>query len=219
MDKKKETMDQASELRDKAKIKKAYPPRSKVHADKKKKTKWKIHYPIVRLVFISFLLIPIVILAVTQQQKGNSILSKILPTENRMAEQIQISKPTSQPSQEEEKDEDKEEKDEEVVIVDKQTDSTISEPKDSGNNSNNNTNDPKSEAEPKKEEEKVIDQQKIEDNVEIKYHTVEKEETLYRISMKYYNGRHGEKIIRDYNGLINNDIKEGQVLKIPIKKE
>lgn len=219
MDKKKETMDQASELRDKAKIKKAYPPRSKVHADKKKKTKWKIHYPIVRLVFISFLLIPIVILAVTQQQKGNSILSKILPTENRMAEPIQISKPTSQPSQEEEKDEDKEEKDEEVVIVDKQTDSTISEPKDSGNNSNNNTNDPKSEAEPKKEEEKVIDQQKIEDNVEIKYHTVEKEETLYRISMKYYNGRHGEKIIRDYNGLINNDIKEGQVLKIPIKKE
>ncbi|MGY3714155.1 LysM peptidoglycan-binding domain-containing protein [Sutcliffiella cohnii] len=216
MDKKKETKDQASELRDKAKIKKAYPPRSKVHADKKKKTKWKIHYPIVRLVFISFLLIPIVILAVTQQQKGNSILSKILPTENRMAEQIQISKPTSQPSQEDKKDE---EKDEEVVIVDKQTDSTISEPKDSGNNSNNNTNDPKSEAEPKKEEEKVIDQQKIEDNVEIKYHTVEKEETLYRISMKYYNGRHGEKIIRDYNGLINNDIKEGQVLKIPIKKE
>ncbi|AST92281.1 MULTISPECIES: LysM peptidoglycan-binding domain-containing protein [Sutcliffiella] len=215
MDKKKETKDQASELRDKAKIKKAYPPRSKVHADKKKKTKWKIHYPIVRLVFISFLLIPIVILAVTQQQKGNSILSKILPTENRMAEQIQISKPTSQPSQEDKKDE---EKDEEVVIVDKQTDSSISNPKDSGNNSNNNTKDPKSEAEPKKEE-KVIDRQKIEDNVEIKYHTVEKEETLYRISMKYYNGRHGEKIIRDYNGLINNDIKEGQVLKIPIKKE
>ncbi|KKB92671.1 MULTISPECIES: LysM peptidoglycan-binding domain-containing protein [Bacillus] len=50
-------------------------------------------------------------------------------------------------------------------------------------------------------------------------HTVQKKETLYRISMKYYKSRTGEEKIRAYNHLNGNDVYTGQVLDIPIMDE
>lgn len=47
------------------------------------------------------------------------------------------------------------------------------------------------------------------------YHTVQKGETLFNISKKYFNGRHGEEIIKEWNNLKDNEIYIGQVLKIP----
>ncbi|MCY9094182.1 LysM peptidoglycan-binding domain-containing protein [Bacillus inaquosorum] len=47
-------------------------------------------------------------------------------------------------------------------------------------------------------------------------HTVQKKETLYRISMKYYKSRSGEEKIRAYNHLNGNDVYTGQVLDIPL---
>jgi LysM repeat protein len=49
-------------------------------------------------------------------------------------------------------------------------------------------------------------------------HEVKKEETLYRISMKYYNSRSGEKLIREHNHLSGNEVYIGQILEIPIRK-
>lgn len=46
-------------------------------------------------------------------------------------------------------------------------------------------------------------------------HTVQSGETLYQISMKYFDSRAGEQIIKDANGLISDKIKVGQILKIP----
>ncbi|WHY12311.1 LysM peptidoglycan-binding domain-containing protein [Peribacillus frigoritolerans] len=49
-------------------------------------------------------------------------------------------------------------------------------------------------------------------------HTVQGEETLFRISMNYYKSQEGIALIREWNGLNGNEISKGQVLKIPIKK-
>lgn len=50
-------------------------------------------------------------------------------------------------------------------------------------------------------------------------HTVQKKETLYRISMKYYKSRSGEEKIRAYNHLNGNEVYTGQVLDIPLMDE
>jgi LysM repeat protein len=54
-------------------------------------------------------------------------------------------------------------------------------------------------------------------NVEVITHTVKDNETLYKISMKYYGSRKGEAIIREYNNLEDNNIYVGQELKIPLE--
>ncbi|WLR50081.1 LysM peptidoglycan-binding domain-containing protein [Bacillus tianshenii] len=47
-------------------------------------------------------------------------------------------------------------------------------------------------------------------------HTVQENENLYRISLKYYGSRKGEAIIRRANNLEGNRVEVGQVLKIPL---
>ncbi len=47
-------------------------------------------------------------------------------------------------------------------------------------------------------------------------HVVKEGETLFTISMKYYNNRNGEEIIQDENNLKDIEVKPGQVLKIPL---
>ncbi|MGE6629498.1 LysM peptidoglycan-binding domain-containing protein [Bacillus sp. NPDC077027] len=64
-------------------------------------------------------------------------------------------------------------------------------------------------AEKKKEEEKKY--------TRVVKHTVGPKETLYRISMKYYQNRSGEEKIRAYNNLRDNSVYSGQVLNIPLE--
>ncbi|OZM57240.1 hypothetical protein CIB95_07185 [Lottiidibacillus patelloidae] len=54
-------------------------------------------------------------------------------------------------------------------------------------------------------------------NVKIVIHTVIDNETLYKISMKYYGSRKGEQLIKEYNKLEDNNIYVGQELKIPLE--
>jgi len=48
------------------------------------------------------------------------------------------------------------------------------------------------------------------------YHTVKPKETLFKISMKYYQSQKGIDIIKKANKLQNESIYSGQVLKIPL---
>ncbi|MGM9987531.1 MAG: LysM peptidoglycan-binding domain-containing protein, partial [Bacillaceae bacterium] len=50
-------------------------------------------------------------------------------------------------------------------------------------------------------------------------HTVVAGDTLYSVSMKYYQTRDGESFIRSLNGLTSNELTPGQLLKIPPKAE
>jgi len=61
--------------------------------------------------------------------------------------------------------------------------------------------------------------EKTEEKVEeakIIYHTVQKGETLFRISMQYYKSQAGIEKIKEANGITNNEIVVGQSLKIPL---
>ena len=206
-------LDQATTLRERAaKEKETLPPRSKLHANKKKKTKWKIHYPMVRLIGIAFFLIPIAILAIVLNDDQN-IISKILPSESSIYEPVHVIKPTPSPKPPS-SEEDKEDL--------KDTEETIEEEEDIQEDVTEEQATESSETVAEEKEEKpepVIEETAINDEIEIIYHTVQKEETLFSISVKYYNGRHGEKIIKDFNNLITNQVNVGQTLKIPIKKD
>ncbi len=61
-------------------------------------------------------------------------------------------------------------------------------------------------SQPTKTEEKII------------YHTVQPQETLYRIAMNYYHSKAGVEIIQKANHLNGVQISTGQVLKIPLKQ-
>ncbi|MGX1193203.1 LysM peptidoglycan-binding domain-containing protein [Metabacillus sp. SLBN-84] len=56
------------------------------------------------------------------------------------------------------------------------------------------------------------------ENYRIVEHTVGPEDNLYRISVKYYGGRSGEDLIKQWNQLSGDSVYEGQVLKIPLKQ-
>lgn len=56
------------------------------------------------------------------------------------------------------------------------------------------------------------------DEYKVVLHTVQPQETLFRISMNYYKSQEGIALIQKWNGLNGNEISNGQVLKIPIKK-
>ncbi|MED4096523.1 LysM peptidoglycan-binding domain-containing protein, partial [Peribacillus simplex] len=76
----------------------------------------------------------------------------------------------------------------------------------------------KAAAEKKKAAENVQAAKPDKESYKVVLHTVQGEETLFRISMKYYKSQEGIALIREWNGLNGNEISKGQVLKIPIKK-
>ena len=55
-----------------------------------------------------------------------------------------------------------------------------------------------------------------EENVQVIEHTVKPQETLFRIAMNYYNSQAGIDKIKEWNNLENQDLKAGQILKIPL---
>src|SRR5690606_3428821 len=63
----------------------------------------------------------------------------------------------------------------------------------------------------------VTDQNEEQLSGQVVYHTVQKGETLYRISMKYFKSQEGIELIRKENGIAGNEINEGQKLKIPLQ--
>ncbi|WP_342614119.1 LysM peptidoglycan-binding domain-containing protein [Peribacillus frigoritolerans] len=76
----------------------------------------------------------------------------------------------------------------------------------------------KAETEKQKASENVQAAKPDKEGYKVVLHTVQGEETLFRISMNYYKSQEGIALIREWNGLNGNEISKGQVLKIPIKK-
>ncbi|WP_260286063.1 LysM peptidoglycan-binding domain-containing protein [Peribacillus aracenensis] len=76
----------------------------------------------------------------------------------------------------------------------------------------------KAETEKQKASENVQAANPDKEGYKVILHTVQGEETLFRISMNYYKSQEGIALIREWNGLNGNEISKGQVLKIPIKK-
>lgn len=47
------------------------PPRSELHRNKKKRTKWKLKYPLIRLLVLFFILLPIIFFSIYTYMGGN----------------------------------------------------------------------------------------------------------------------------------------------------
>ncbi|MBY0122555.1 LysM peptidoglycan-binding domain-containing protein [Bacillus sp. S/N-304-OC-R1] len=192
------------------------PPRSRLHREKRKKNKWKVKYPVIRLLALLFILLPITIFTMYNYLQKNSSSGTEKASTQSGYETIGFEEEKS------EKGTIIEEREEDVGKSD-QTDRDQKEEKDHVTPAPEspvvNHADDKSSV---KLDEKVEEEQKDKANesnseAEVIYHTVKANETMFRIAMKYYNSQAGIDIIKKANGLSSNDIQAGQVLKIPKK--
>jgi LysM repeat protein len=186
------------------------PPREQIHRQKRKKTKMKIKYPVIRLLVLSFVLLPIIIFSMNSyfNDKTRGGAEKTTAATSGY-ETVKFEETNTDQIVEEAKEEEQEEA---VVEVDMAVESEQNEevttpenvPVENGAESsetpastnNTETTNPQS---------KII------------LHTVQPGENLFRISMKYYNSKAGEEIIKKANKLLNENVYAGQVLKIPLE--
>ncbi|WP_077618634.1 LysM peptidoglycan-binding domain-containing protein [Bacillus sinesaloumensis] len=199
------------------------PSRSEVHNRKKKKTKFKVKYPIIRMLALLFILLPVVILS----YKFNSNPEQIETTPVKRSANFESISYENKENKPQEKDEVVEP---EPVKQEPETDPDPVPPVEEGRE----LEDENKEDTPNEEPEQVVvenntqdttektkqteqKQEKPNDRYDVKYHKVQADENLYRISMKYYNSRNGEDLIKKWNNLDGNTVIEGQILQIPIK--
>lgn len=187
--------EETSEVRDQL------PPREQIHREKRKKTKLKVKYPIIRILVLFFILLPIVIFsAYSYLEEGKSKRTEKVSGDSSGYEVINFEKSETESTTETKAEDKTVVEDEEAievqqpVISDTPVKSTVS--TDKGTDKNSSTT----------------------DTSNVIYHTVKKGENLYRISLKYYHSKAGEDIIRKANNLKGNEIYLGQVLEIPLNK-
>ncbi|MCD4839967.1 LysM peptidoglycan-binding domain-containing protein [Neobacillus sedimentimangrovi] len=214
-------------------IMKELPPREQRHREKKKKTKWKIKYPVIRLLVLLFILLPVIIFSVityldekripvAKKTSGDSIGYETINLKNVSSdEQLEENEQenTAETANEIEESQTKYEEKLPVIETDKieLTDknetvgnhAAINHSTVAGSNKENKNNevqgaDAVGESSNHTKKEKMI------------YHKVQQQETLFRIAMKYYHSQKGIEIIKRANHLNNEEIYVGQVLKIPL---
>ncbi|RSK27478.1 LysM peptidoglycan-binding domain-containing protein [Bacillus sp. HMF5848] len=216
--------DQAERLRERVELVKGaeqtteLPPRADIHKKKEnnKKVKLKVKYPIIRLLLLFFILLPISILAIkyySSEQNVKTVNEPQLQSDN-VYEAVNIDDkrdPKSEPDKEEAATPDVESQDEKTASeeVGQKIETEVSqEEEESTDNITSNQGSENTEA-PAENTVKKTD---------IVYHTVQPKETLFSISMKYFNSKEGIEIIQENNNLKSNEIYVGQRLTIPLNK-
>ncbi|MFF2448757.1 LysM peptidoglycan-binding domain-containing protein [Neobacillus sp. NPDC058068] len=213
------------------------PPREQIHRQKKKKTKWKIKYPVISFLVLSFILLPVIIYSVilysdggkkingTERNSGDSVGYETINLEKQKKDdesKVDKSDKSDQPMEIKVDSTElitPEEKSEEPKVEDDQPVTT--------NNANSSSPPPASNAANvnKQDSDKNIPQQEQKTNNQtntppkqdkIIYHTVKPQETLFKLAKKYYNSAKGIDIIKKANNLHSDQIQVGQVLKIPL---
>ena len=186
------------------------PPRSRLHHQKHKKNKWKLKYPVIRLLALFFILLPITIFSIYSAIAGDKV-GNILKTDGESSEgfeTINIEKYDNSTI-------DKEIQVEEET-VDEDSKSSVSTPEDP-----NSENDQDSQVQAGvTDTQDLVTRDKSNESITANtvYHTVQPGETIYRISIKYYKSKSGIDTIRSVNNLSSNEIRVGQVLTIPLNK-
>jgi LysM repeat protein len=206
------------------------PPRNDLHRSRKKKTKWKLRYPIIRLLALFFILLPITIFSVYSYLEGKKpIGAEKVSSSSEGYESINLE--TTQTEEKKQVNDDaknsggeSERKNENVVDPTVGTETTEKGTGDKNpvgqqiteNNQTDAIEKPESGLETDKNTSQQTSQKKDEEQNKIIYHTVQPQETLYRIAMKYYHSNSGIEKIKQANHLSNNNIETGKVLKIPL---
>ncbi|MFJ9382922.1 LysM peptidoglycan-binding domain-containing protein [Peribacillus sp. NPDC101481] len=249
--------DQAGELRsriERQKAKSSLPKRSKVHQNKKKKSKVKIKFPMIQLLALFFILLPIgfyTLYTYLQDRpvpvtKSDQVVLKeedkeSIPT-TATAEDLK-EKESAKAEAEKEKEEaeakakaQQEAKEkakakqeaEEKAKVQREAEAKAKaqqEAEEKAKAQQEAAEKAKAQQEAEEKAKKAAAEKKNvqaaktdKEGYKVVLHTVQGEETLFRISMNYYKSQEGIALIREWNGLNGNEISKGQVLKIPIKK-
>lgn len=248
--------DQAGELRtrvDRQKAKSSLPKRSEIHQNKKKKSKVKIKFPMIKLLSLFFILLPIGFYSLytylqdrPEKDAKSSEVVNFIDGEETVEESVPTTATAGDVKEKEEEEKDsaklKEEKREAEKAAEEKAKKEAEAKADAEAKAKQEAElKAKKEAEAKAKQEaearakqeaeakakqeaedkKVSDgaaSQSDSDNYKVVYHTVQGEETLFRIAMNYYKSQEGIALIQEWNGLNGNEISKGQVLKIPMKK-
>jgi LysM repeat protein len=198
-----------------------FPPRSTVHKNKTTQFKWKMKYPIVRLLLIFFILLPIILLSIHYYRSdGENKSTAVIDTNEHGFENVELDIGNSkdilnadlyenhQPSTSVDNEEMTKDYQEHTSIVANQDLSKQKETHD--------------QQVVEKKESTISDTQQsgTKNGAEyvVKYHKVKANETLFSISKEYYHNKNGVQSIQKWNHLKGIDIFVGQTLKIPIKK-
>ncbi|AOH55552.1 hypothetical protein ABE28_014430 [Peribacillus muralis] len=250
--------DQAGELRSRVDRHKAksLPKRSKIHQNKKKKSKVKFKFPIIKALALFFILLPIGFYSLysylqklpEHDQKPNPIVidnsedaKEAIPTtatasdlkdndekdsskadakkEKEEAKAKAEAEEEKQKAKEQEQAKKKAEEKAQAEQEAKEKAKAEQEAKEKARAQQLADERAKKEAEEKQKATQDVQAAKPDkDEYKVVLHTVQPQETLFRISMNYYKSQEGIALIRQWNGLNGNEISKGQVLKIPIKK-
>ncbi|MFZ7945090.1 LysM peptidoglycan-binding domain-containing protein [Neobacillus sp. 19] len=209
------------------------PPREQVHRQKKKKTKWKLKYPVIRLLVLCFILLPIIIFSVISYRDNGKKINGIEKTSGSSVgyETINLEKPNQ--ADETVVEEPRETVEENIDLKEEEEKSKTIQDVAGQSNSSNNSN---STVQASSSNEAAANKQAPENNSQqqtvtvknetnatstektskVVYHTVKPQETLFKIAMTYYQSQKGIDIIKKANRLQNEGIYAGQVLKIPL---
>lgn len=246
--------DQAGELRtrvDRQKAKSSLPKRSEIHQNKKKKSKTKIKFPMIKLLSLFFILLPVGFYSlytylqdrpekdtksseVVNFSDGEETIEETVPTtatagDVKEKEEKDSAKLKEEKLQEEKAAEEKAKKEakakekakakakQEAEAKARQEAETKAKQEAEAQAKQEAEAKAKREAEDKKTSDGATSQSDS-DSYKVVYHTVQGEETLFRIAMNYYKSQEGIALIQEWNGLNGNEISKGQVLKIPLKK-
>ena len=204
------------------------PPREQLHRQKKKKTKIKLKYPLIRLLVLFFILLPIIIFSVISYLDGRNMNGSVKTSgDSKGFETINFGNSKSDQGSKKDVDSNKEAEEQTEEETQETTKESNQEPVNQNNQENTDT-------EKQASNEKPADQQAGQPESTSKtdispkapvtqsksgniiYHTVQPQETLFRIAMKYYHSPEGMVIIQKDNHLTSDQIEAGQVLKIKI---
>jgi LysM repeat protein len=189
-------------------VKNDLPSRIDLHRNKNNKTKWKVKFPIIRLLALIFILLPVVIFS-AYSSLGSKKVNTIEPVNSKESsgfEKINV-----------------EEIDNKEVVIDSigtsDEDATSvnsqDETKEAVEDNVTHTDKAKENDTSSTDNEQLSTKNDDKDSESLVYHTVQPKENLYRIAMKYYQSQVGVEIIQKANHLQGNAIRVGQVLEIP----
>ncbi|MGM9927697.1 MAG: LysM peptidoglycan-binding domain-containing protein [Bacillus sp. (in: firmicutes)] len=207
------------------------PSRKEVHSKKKQKIKWKMKYPLVKLMALFFILLPITVLAIYTSLSDDGESTKV-DKETGSYSEVKSFEKYEENSQENVKDEEKKETETDKVKEEAATDKVKEEETDTTAEKEVITEEKETNTAVTKEEQATTEavstsvesettteeSSQTKDGYKVIQHTVKANETVFRIAMNYYGSQEGIQIIKEYNGLSNNEIVVGQVLNIPIKE-
>jgi LysM repeat protein len=195
------------------------PPRSELHREKKKKNKVKLKYPLISLLLLFFILMPLTVFSIYSYFDSRNEPLVVLSEENNEVEEVQYDR-----TDEEEDSGVISEENPEAELSDEDETKVPEKSQDSVNDAEVTKDEKKLPAakaaevkEPEKEEPAPEASDSVptqETNPQIIYHTVQPQETIFRIAMKYYHSQDGIEKIKQANNLPSNEIQSGQVLKI-----